>query len=522
MTSSRQQYIEQYAEYAMEQMRRYGIPASITLAQGIIESADGKSTLANTANNHFGVKGTYNGNYVLADDDKPNEKFKKYDNVGQSYEDHSKVLMAQRYQRYVGNLSPDDYKGWAVGIKKGGYASANSYVKTVVNVIEGANLHRFDQMVMQQMKAEGKQYGVQSNPLSSNSGAKATGMNLPLSSYSMPVQRNEFMLITSPYGQREDPINKGKTQIHHGIDIKTNKENVLATENNGVVIGVDHRTTTGGGKTVTVEYAREDGTKTRVQYMHLSEISVKKGDIVNAGQKLGVSGSTGTRTTGEHLHLGVINVSADNKMQWVNPAAYLAEISQKGNLNIEAQHNGKNILAEYMTAGAKAVNTDEQTPKNWMSKLLGSEDAALGMGGGEDKGLLGNLMQMFMTLLMLTIQMENKSKEEKMQAVSDAVINRRIDISSFVPNQKSATLSINDKGNAVLVVNDGKKEYSHELTVAEKNSISNILQSDSDDATKRQRIGCVVNAITFSYQASNNYEQIEAQQQSQQQTIQRR
>lgn len=524
MTSSRQQYIEQYAEYAMEQMRRYGIPASITLAQGIIESADGKSTLANTANNHFGVKGSYNGNYVLADDDKPNEKFKKYDNVGQSYEDHSKVLMAQRYQQYVRNLSPDDYKGWAVGIKKGGYASANSYVSTVVNVIEGANLHRFDQMVMQQMKAEGKQFGVKSNPLSDNSNAnvKNTGMNVPLSSYSMPVQRKEFMLITSPYGQREDPINKGKTQIHHGIDIKTNKDNVLATENNGVVIGVDHRTTTGGGKTVTVEYAREDGTKTRVQYMHLSEISVKKGDTVNAGQKLGVSGNTGTRTTGEHLHLGVINVSADNKLQWVNPAAYLAEINQKGNLNIEAQHNGKNILAEYMTAGTKAVNTDEQTPENWMSKLLGSEDAVLGMGDGEDKGLLGNLMQMFMTLLMLTIHVENKSKEEKMQAVSDAVINRCLDISSLVPNMKSASLSINDKGNAVLAVNDGKKEYSHELTNAEKNSISTILHSDSDDTTKQQRIGCIVNAITFSYQASTNYEQIEAQQQSQQQNIQRR
>lgn len=266
MTSSRQQYIERYAEYAMEQMRRYGIPASITLAQGIIESADGKSTLANTANNHFGVKGAYNGNYVLADDDKPNEKFKKYDNVGQSYEDHSKVLMAQRYQQYVRNLSPDDYKGWAAGIKKGGYASASNYVSTVVNVIEGAKLQRFDKMVIQQMNAEGKQFGVQSNPLSNNEGAKAkaTGMNLPQSSYSMPVQRRDFILITSPYGQREDPINKGKTQIHHGIDIKTNKDNVLATENNGVVIGVDHRTTTGGGKTVTVEYAREDGTKTRV------------------------------------------------------------------------------------------------------------------------------------------------------------------------------------------------------------------------------------------------------------------
>ena len=517
MTSSRQQYINQYAEYAMEQMRRYGIPASITLAQGIIESADGKSTLANTANNHFGVKGTFNGNYVLADDDKPNERFKKYDNVGQSYEDHSKVLMSQRYQQYVRNLSPDDYKGWAAGIKKGGYASAGSYVNTVVNVIEGANLQRFDQMVMQQMKAEGRQFGVQANPLSTDGNA-----NVKSTSYSMPVQRQEFMLITSPYGQREDPMDKGKTQIHHGIDIKTNKESVLATENNGVVVGVDHRTTTGGGKTVTVEYAREDGTKTRVQYMHLSEISVKKGDTVNAGQKLGVSGNTGTRTTGEHLHLGVIHVSADNKLQWVNPAAYLAEISQKGNLNIEAQYNGKNILADYMTAGTKAVNTDEQTPENWISKLLGSEDAALGMGGGEDKGLLGNLMQMFMTLLMLTIQMENKSKDEKMQAVSDAVINRRIDISGFVPNLKSATLGVNEKGNAVLVVNDGKKEYSHELTEAEKNNISNVLHSDSDDTTKRQRIGCIVNAITFSYQASNNYEQIEAQQQSQQQTIQRR
>ena len=83
MANSTQQYINQYAEYAMEQMRRYGIPASITLAQGLVESGNGNSRLARTANNHFGVKGTFNGAYVLANDDKPNEKFKKYDNVGQ-------------------------------------------------------------------------------------------------------------------------------------------------------------------------------------------------------------------------------------------------------------------------------------------------------------------------------------------------------------------------------------------------------------------------------------------------------
>ena len=111
MTASRQKYIEEHAAEAMEQMRRYGIPASITLAQGIIESAEGKSMLSRTANNHFGVKGEFNGQFVRADDDKPNEKFKKYDNVGQSYEDHSKVLMADRYQKYTRNLSADDYKG---------------------------------------------------------------------------------------------------------------------------------------------------------------------------------------------------------------------------------------------------------------------------------------------------------------------------------------------------------------------------------------------------------------------------
>jgi hypothetical protein len=107
----------------MEQMRKYGIPASITLAQGIIESASGQSTLAQTANNHFGVKGTFNGAYVLANDDKPNEKFKKYDNVAQSYEDHSKVLMSSRYQKHNYGLAQEDTKV-GTGIQEGGYATA--------------------------------------------------------------------------------------------------------------------------------------------------------------------------------------------------------------------------------------------------------------------------------------------------------------------------------------------------------------------------------------------------------------
>lgn len=150
MTQSRQQYIEQHAEYAMEQMRKYGIPASVTLAQGIIESADGRSMLAKTANNHFGIKGDYNGSYVLADDDKPNEKFKQYDTVAQSYEDHSKVLMSDRYQKLTEGLAADDYRSWATAIKAGGYASNDNYVNLVCKVIEGADLQKYDQMVIQE------------------------------------------------------------------------------------------------------------------------------------------------------------------------------------------------------------------------------------------------------------------------------------------------------------------------------------------------------------------------------------
>lgn len=113
--SKNQEYIQQYAEYAMEQMRRYGIPASVTLAQGICESASGQSELSRKGNNHFGIKATSSwiengGKYLVYTDDRPNEKFCQYANVGDSYEHHSQFL--KRNGRYAGlfQLSPDDYK----------------------------------------------------------------------------------------------------------------------------------------------------------------------------------------------------------------------------------------------------------------------------------------------------------------------------------------------------------------------------------------------------------------------------
>lgn len=145
-TKNAKEYVEQYADYAIEQMKKYGIPASITLAQGIIESGSGTSRLARGANNHFGIKGTYNGNYQLANDDRPNEKFKKYDDPLQSFEDHSKVLMNKRYQIHLRGLDPTDYRKWAYGIKKGGYATAPNYAESLIGVIEANGLDKYDKI----------------------------------------------------------------------------------------------------------------------------------------------------------------------------------------------------------------------------------------------------------------------------------------------------------------------------------------------------------------------------------------
>lgn len=138
-------YIDQYKDLAVEHMKRYRIPASITLAQGLLESDAGRSTLATKANNHFGIKvsGSWTGPYVLRNDDRPNEKFRKYRNAKESYEDHSKFLQGKRYQ-HLFNLRITDYRGWARGLKASGYATNPAYAESLIRVIESYNLTQFD------------------------------------------------------------------------------------------------------------------------------------------------------------------------------------------------------------------------------------------------------------------------------------------------------------------------------------------------------------------------------------------
>lgn len=143
-------YIERYKDIAMEEMQKDKIPASITLAQGILESGNGQSKLAKQGNNHFGIKchSDWKGKRMHQDDDAPNECFRVYDNAEDSYRDHSKFLKNGTRYKSLFDLSITDYKGWAKGLKKAGYATLPTYATVLINLIETYDLQQYDQMVV--------------------------------------------------------------------------------------------------------------------------------------------------------------------------------------------------------------------------------------------------------------------------------------------------------------------------------------------------------------------------------------
>lgn len=142
---SRQDYIERYKAIAIRQMVEYGIPASITLAQACLESGDGNSTLAVEGNNHFGIKcHGWQGGKIYHDDDLLQECFRKYDKVEDSFRDHSEFLRYRDRYAFLFELDPKDYRGWAYGLKKAGYATAPEYAQRLIAIIEQNNLSQYD------------------------------------------------------------------------------------------------------------------------------------------------------------------------------------------------------------------------------------------------------------------------------------------------------------------------------------------------------------------------------------------
>ncbi|WP_238526741.1 glycoside hydrolase family 73 protein [Blattabacterium sp. (Blaberus giganteus)] len=139
------EYVKKYAVFAIEEMEKFGIPASIKLGQGILESSSGNSSLSKATNNHFGIKcgKNWTGNVYYHDDDVPKECFRKYNSVQESFHDHSKFLQQPRYSKLF-ILKKNDYQAWAEELKKAGYATSFNYANLLVNQIEKYYLWKFD------------------------------------------------------------------------------------------------------------------------------------------------------------------------------------------------------------------------------------------------------------------------------------------------------------------------------------------------------------------------------------------
>ena len=153
-TTPQERYVKKYAQMAVQEMVRSGVPASITLAQGMLESGNGESKLATQGKNHFGIKchQGWTGKSMKVDDDARGECFRVYDSVEESYRDHSDFLRYRDRYKFLFDLDRTDYKGWAYGLKKAGYATDPSYAAKLIRYIEDNNLSRFD--VLKEVEAE--------------------------------------------------------------------------------------------------------------------------------------------------------------------------------------------------------------------------------------------------------------------------------------------------------------------------------------------------------------------------------
>lgn len=222
---SRAEYIEMYKDDAIREMQRSGVPASITLAQGILESGDGNSPLARKANNHFGIKchSDWQGKTFHQDDDAKDECFRKYKNVLESYHDHSEFLKKKRYA-FLFDLKSTDYKGWAKGLKKAGYATNPRYPQLLIKIIEDNNLHQYD-LVKKPTKSEGKRLWKERDEEATTIKSKISGRR---GSHTVKIHANNIRYISvkeeDTFEKIASEFNMGLWQLYKYNDWDKNKE----------------------------------------------------------------------------------------------------------------------------------------------------------------------------------------------------------------------------------------------------------------------------------------------------------
>jgi LysM repeat protein len=192
-------YVEQYKSLAIEEMIRTGIPASITLAQGLLETGFGKSELAVNANNHFGIKckSDWTGEKVYHDDDTKGECFRKYTSAIESYRDHSDFLKNRPHYAALFNLEVTDYQGWARGLKAAGYATNPKYPQLLIKLIEENNLHQYTLLALQQKENGSSEIVASANTQSQEAKAETVAADDDETPAEMASAPEEIVHLTS-------------------------------------------------------------------------------------------------------------------------------------------------------------------------------------------------------------------------------------------------------------------------------------------------------------------------------------
>lgn len=203
-------YIEAYKGIAIREMNQYGIPASIKLAQALLESGNGNSYLAREANNHFGIKcgGVWTGKSVTRSDDNPNDCFRVYNDPEESFKDHSQFLLRKRYEKLFA-LDKDDYKGWARGLKDAGYATNPKYPELLIDLIERYELYKYDkaETYVEKEKREEKLETIIEQKVATEPVVKAEQIKAPVAMVIHDVQASQTLYsISKQYGVSVDTI----------------------------------------------------------------------------------------------------------------------------------------------------------------------------------------------------------------------------------------------------------------------------------------------------------------------------
>ena len=534
MTPEKQQFYENLAPAAMEQQIKYGIPASVTLAQAWIEHG----SYSKTTNNYFGIHDDdgwwkrHGGEIKMLYDNKKLAPFRVYENPEQGIEDHSRFFFRKnsRYSAAHG-LSSTDHTGWATVICRAGYAERpandpDQYLRRIEDEIRQYKLDRFDQEAVALAAKRGQTIGYM-RPEASKGITPAVGSYKPMqdyflasSGYCFPIQGGN-MVMSSGFGHRNAPT-AGASTDHKGIDLPVARGTAIVSTETGRVVAVktnmtEHDSTAvrsakgnTGGNYVIVEYQRANGESYRVSYCHLTEngVAVKEGDTVQAGTVLGYAGSTGA-SSGPHLHLTVRHgETKDGKVVYgapINPLTYLAEVAARGNLQETVIKKGthNDLLAslkpqadltptpsdEVLLAqnGQQQVNQSQQVQQNmaYAQQALTADALVQQFGQGQDP------------LQMLSYMMQQQNIQGNPEGF----------LSEFVSSLfKGAMMLAFSLGNDNIApdMSDGRQPQDATLTPEQKRQEAVLRRRETPDADKaRQMASMTFDAESPEQQQSN-------------------